>query len=1462
MTKTEGGFTAAVTGGNAYTGSSVAEALQNAGYSVTDTAKYTCVWTLNEADAVDEEGEPVNFTLESGEHRIFMVYASAKDTFQMLSTDWPNEYPSNSTVRITNQAFVKTPINTNAISGKSVSDDVKREAYIAKSVYRDGVNLGKEPKASDGDVLEYHLDFTHYGSGSYDDLPMVDDLYGSQYLLVPESLNPSLSGLETYEEDSVNYYKLTQGTYTNVVVGVDDNGNNLTAASITVTMADNETVTTVGGNSFTYTGLHTEIKWYFPHLDDGNYRITVTYKALVDLSLTGVNYTIGNVVWMNDRTDARIYDFLWGGGTILQFDKDIVTEKGETFRQDVLAEDDYCMVESGQKVTYRLTLHNTANFNFYLNGKNLADVLPDTLGVFNWEKGVNLTDFCYQTDGSVNVTDLDDWYLGDGYMGLIGDRQYILWPETTEITFTERSTIYLYFTLTYPKDNDTGDTWSKYADALGGGTLDNTLYVYRYPSVVTHNLREKGEVLLQKGVYGMYWSNTTNSTNNSPAGSSRLFYNNRDLQYRRIAYYVTLYNGGNKRLYLNDLYDRLPKGFTYISLFSQWPDNNSPSWVDMITTYGGTSPVQTIPAELGANAVYRSAKITATKTDGGVTFGIGAGNGDYALKYDEEQKQYYLDRGEAIVFGYLCDISLSTETENSATNTVAMVYTDYLDSGIQVVGKNEVPATVPDSEDFVDYNDGTRLIKTGQQVQQDYGFGDGSNSEWLVSDVTVTRGGIIPGVTKYTESYTNSGGVTVDYTNSVGPNDTVNWRVRLHNSGTLSITDWTFTDIMPTPYVFEGAVTYQIGDSTGIVWQTGTLVSFPGNRTGKETELNITYGSNTPTVTFNGTWVNLENDGSMQIALSRDENGNEVLQLRIGKPTMPIPEGGYVDISFSSRNPTNDYVNTVYTDQAMLTPNVQEFTTVQQGSMVRDENGKPVSAKNSSPVTVSFGYATSSEKRVTEMLKTANTAVSTDPDNNTILLPDKNSDFFYTLTVSNDTEKSMTKLVIIDNLPQVGDHSPFNMEAMRGSEFQVSLAENPDFKITVTPESGEAYTLDSQYYSIKYSTTTDFGSSQSNDWKGENSDTTATWTDNPTGARAFRIVIMDENGTQIPTKAKISVAFNSKVDGDAQPGQIAWNSFGYHYALQGIDTELEAIPLVVGVKIPSVPSLQKRLVDYGGQSVQAPADAEFFFLIYEGSALENSYDTEESLKNALDSAERKWKKVKLHVNAEQTVSEAVYLNWSDWTWAEGNAYTIVELPTGETYAFKAFSGSGGTVRTFTYDPAVSQAIVCENTLLHWTVSLIKQDNEQSRLSGAVFALYSPEESDKLQAIPEEYKSLNPKNTLNQNGQTWYLAGIGTTGDDGTLSWDKLLRENYYLQEIKAPDGYNMGNFAGQILYRSGAKDGVYTLTVINYAGYELPQNGGFGTVPYTIGGFLLLTSSAFLLLYRHMKRRKGDAPSS
>lgn len=84
------------------------------------------------------------------------------------------------------------------------------------------------------------------------------------------------------------------------------------------------------------------------------------------------------------------------------------------------------------------------------------------------------------------------------------------------------------------------------------------------------------------------------------------------------------------------------------------------------------------------------------------------------------------------------------------------------------------------------------------------------------------------------------------------------------------------------------------------------------------------------------------------------------------------------------------------------------------------------------------------------------------------------------------------------------------------------------------------------------------------------------------------------------------------------------------------------------------------------------------------------------------------------------------------------------------------------------------------------------------------------------------------------------------------------------------DGYSVGwnvkepetNVYGRSVACSIGSGSTATVTCTNTTGYELPNTGGAGTVPYTMGGVLLLTGAAFLLLYNHTKRRKEDSPSS
>lgn len=140
-----------------------------------------------------------------------------------------------------------------------------------------------------------------------------------------------------------------------------------------------------------------------------------------------------------------------------------------------------------------------------------------------------------------------------------------------------------------------------------------------------------------------------------------------------------------------------------------------------------------------------------------------------------------------------------------------------------------------------------------------------------------------------------------------------------------------------------------------------------------------------------------------------------------------------------------------------------------------------------------------------------------------------------------------------------------------------------------------------------------------------------------------------------------------------------------------------------------------------------------------------------------------------------------------------------------------------------------------------------------------------------------YTEANPTGDPLQTVTITY-ANRTVTPAGGTARFTNLtLGGTYYIYELddsgqpisgNVPATVNSSSFL--VTYTNGPAvtvpaDGsaAATVTVTNQVCYpELPHTGGAGTIPYTIGGFLLLTGAAFLLLYHHTKRRKEDSVSS
>lgn len=629
----------------------------------------------------------------------------------------------------------------------------------------------------------------------------------------------------------------------------------------------------------------------------------------------------------------------------------------------------------------------------------------------------------------------------------------------------------------------------------------------------------------------------------------------------------------------------------------------------------------------------------------------------------------------------------------------------------------------------------------------------------------------------------------------------------------------------------------------------------------------------------------VEKDPSFYIAIVRDTvSGKLRVNVRLAGPTWAVQSGTYTDFRFWTEKPDDSrLVNKTYTNTAWLTPLRDDLGW--DGTATKGVIDKKLSApywdktrtsiRSSANVMVSYGYSTSSSIAVSQTDPADHTVYSTSSDeaDTTTILPDKNDKVHYTLTVDNTvyaSPQALTKLVLINNLPQEGDHNPFQDDDMRGSEYQMSLTEGNTFtvKASIRQNDGtfETKVIDPKYIKIQYSKDVSF---DGDDWNGKES---VKWTTNPEGARSFRIIIDDPSGAAMPAHSKVTVEYDAKADtpDSIEPGQTAYNSFGYHYEVNG-GTALEAAPSGVGLRTPYVSTLQKRLETPDGEAMAAGADAKFNFVIYDGAAVTLKDDfTEADLAKALQG--RTYTYVAKKVDPGQMESDAPWLKdlkqysyangtWTAtdtaWTWKNGSTYHVIELPITGDYRYGSINRSTARSYSFTYNYANKNTLQCVNIGTSWAAKLtkIEENKPEIKLQDAYFALYSPVEADQMtkDACSALLVTRKPDLTYeDENGTKWYLKSVVKTDANDTLTWAGLSESEYRYVEVQAPNGYNLDSTVRKVTRPTGG--GTASVSVTNRPGYNLPETGGIGTWPFMTAG-LLLTGTALALL---LKKRKTN----
>ena len=221
-------------------------------------------------------------------------------------------------------------------------------------------------------------------------------------------------------------------------------------------------------------------------------------------------------------------------------------------------------------------------------------------------------------------------------------------------------------------------------------------------------------------------------------------------------------------------------------------------------------------------------------------------------------------------------------------------------------------------------------------------------------------------------------------------------------------------------------------------------------------------------------------------------------------------------------------------------------------------------------------------------------------------------------------------------------------------------------------------------------------------------------------------------------------------------------------------------------------------------------------------------------------------------------------------------YTIENVPVGvemvitetadKVYEYSVSAAGTSTTdsdsvdNTYTFTvPTEAETVIFTNTIVTTGINVTKTDDKKpaNGLPGAQFTLMR---NDKLDGTGE-YVTVDGL----------YSSGI-TSGSNGEMivSSDVIPTGYYKLTETKSPDGYIILSKDIEFqVSKNGDGDAVITLTgspenaslsedaktlfISNTPGQELPLTGGHGTLPYTLGGFILMISA---LMYGFRMRRR------
>ena len=156
------------------------------------------------------------------------------------------------------------------------------------------------------------------------------------------------------------------------------------------------------------------------------------------------------------------------------------------------------------------------------------------------------------------------------------------------------------------------------------------------------------------------------------------------------------------------------------------------------------------------------------------------------------------------------------------------------------------------------------------------------------------------------------------------------------------------------------------------------------------------------------------------------------------------------------------------------------------------------------------------------------------------------------------------------------------------------------------------------------------------------------------------------------------------------------------------------------------------------------------------------------------------------------------------------------------------------------------------------VDVVKTDDKKKVLDGAQFKLYDKKTGGHEIALVKESDGFYRLAEADENGVEYITTVNGQLEIKGFDA-----NTNYYLEETKAPDGYNKlaerveiavkeANLEASVSNDTWQSGGVH---IVNKAGDLLPTTGGMGTtILYIIGGVLVIGAGAVLIIRRRTRK--------